>query len=55
MTRRLVTILALVVVLSLMIVVPVSAKKPAPKLEGQMELSLTVPSDAGPGTVVPGC
>lgn len=55
MKRKLAMLLALVVVLSLVIVVPVSAEKPAPKLVGQMELSLTVPSPAGPGNVVPGC
>lgn len=61
MKRKLFVLLALVVVLSLVIVVPVGAKKPAPKLVGQMDLSLTVPvfNDDGdlvhPGNVIPGC
>ncbi len=45
MRRHLVIISALVIVLSLLVAVPVGAEKPAPTLEGEMELFLDFPTD----------
>lgn len=49
MRRRLLILIALVVVLALVGVVPVGAEKPAPKLEGEMDpLDLVVPPPDSP-------
>jgi hypothetical protein len=45
MKKKLFLLLAIVVVLSLMIIVPVNAKKPAPSLSGAMELGFNVGFD----------